>query len=469
MPDAVLCHILSFLFTTEAVKTSVLSHRWKNVWASVPVLDLDEEEYDADMNQPLYNPEDCFAQFVNRVLMFRCSGDIHRFRLATNGMDDVSLIYAWISTAIRRNVVEFDLTVQRSTVPPFEIPKSLFMCSTLVRFKLWLHRGIRVMIPTSSNCFPSLKFLHVTVHFPDSDSMEKLFSRLPVLEELIIDGNFVESTTSNLDISAPKLKRLQTELRVFKHDMHFANFVNYVCQILVNVDAPNLEELDICFDPLVSFSLKNAKCLRKAKIDFFYVEELKKHDYFLGLADRIHQIFAGIYDAKYLTVKAPLLAALDIGHQYLLPTFNNLNYLELQLHTCRCLQSLATVLKISPHLEQLKILLNRKHMYANENNYSDDVDEDEVEPEWDAPETVPVCLISHLKTICLWDFKGCPDDMEVAKYLVQHGKALNRVTIHTPFCENKEMKSQSATALWSNVSKFPRGSKTCEIEFQTII
>ncbi|KAL6177253.1 hypothetical protein ACLB2K_048779 [Fragaria x ananassa] len=368
MPDAVLCHIISFLFTREAVKTSVLSHRWKNVWASIPVLDLDEEEYDADRYQPLgYNPADGFAQFVNRVLLFRFSGDIHRFRLVTKDMDDVSLIYAWISTAIRRNVVEFDLTVQRSTVPPFEIPKSLFMCSTLVRFKLWLHRGIRVMTPTSSNCFPSLKFLHVTVRFPDSDSMEKLFSRLPVLEELIIDGNFVESTTSNLDISAPKLKRLQTELRVFNHDMHFANF--------------------------------NAKCLHKAKIDFFDVEELKKHDYFLGLADRIHQIFAGIYDAKYLTVKAPLLAALDIGHQHLLPMFNNLNYLELQLHTCLCLHSLATVLKISPHLEHPKISRNRKQMYAN-------VDEGELEPGWDELESVPVCLISHLKTICLWDFQG---------------------------------------------------------------
>ncbi|KAL6174691.1 hypothetical protein ACLB2K_051337 [Fragaria x ananassa] len=397
MPDAVLCHILSFLFTREAVKTSVLSHRWKNVWAPVPVLDLDEEEYDADRYQPLgYNPADGFAQFVNRVLLFRFSGDIHRFRLVTKDMDDLSLIYAWISTAIRRNVVEFDLTVQRSTVPPFEIPESLFMCRTLVRFKLWLHRGVRVMTPTSSNCFPSLKFLHVTVRFPDSDSMEKLFSRLPVLEELIIDGNF------------------------------------------------------------------NAKCLHKAKIDFFDVEELKKHDYFLGLADRIHQIFAGIYDAKYLTVKAPLLAALDIGHQHVLPTFNNLNYLELQLHTCRCLQSLATVLKISPHLEHLKISRNRKQMYAN-------VDEGELEPGWDELESVPVCLISHLKTICLWDFQGCPDDMEVAMYLVKHGKALNKVTIYNHFCQDKEIEIQSPIALWSKFSKFPRGSKTCKIQFQTII
>ncbi|KAL6182657.1 hypothetical protein ACLB2K_044072 [Fragaria x ananassa] len=251
--------------------------------------------------------------------------------------------------------------------------------------------------------------------------------------------------------------------------MNFAanDLINYVCQIFINVDAPNLEELDICFDALVSFSLKNTKCLRKANIDLFDLEELENNDCFLGLADRICQIFTGICDAKYLTVGAPLLAALDIGHQHLLPTFNNL-YLELQLRTCRCLQSLATVLKISPHVEHLKILPNKEQMYANENNYLDDVDVDELEHGLDAPESVPVCLISHLKTICLGDLKGCPNDMEVAKYLAKHGQALNRVTIHTPFSENKEMKSQSPTALRSKFSRFPRGSKTCEIELRII-
>ncbi|XP_004298789.1 PREDICTED: F-box/LRR-repeat protein At4g14096-like [Fragaria vesca subsp. vesca] len=487
MPDAVLCHILSFLSTREAVKTSVLSHRWNNVWASVPIVDVDEEQYQLDYLYriylyrmfgyvgrnfskdliPEYDP-DWFSQFVNRVLLLRCSGDIHRFRLVAKKTHDISHIYAWIATAIRRNVVELDLSVGTPSEPHFEIPKSIFMCSTLVRFKLWLRGDIKVMTPTSSNCFPSLKFLHVTVRFPDSDSMEKLFSRcLPVLEELIIDGKLQYATAFNLDISAPKLKRLQIQLKVRKFVMDFAAN-DFVCQIFVNVDAPNLEEVDICFDALVSFSLKNAKCLHKANIEFFYVQELKDHDCFPGLADRIRQILAGICDAKYLTVRAPLLAALGNGHQHLLPTFNNLNYLELELHTCQCLQSLATVLMISPHLEHLKIS-QKWELYSGENNYCGDDNEDELEQGWNAPETVPVCLILHLKTICLWDFQGCPDDMEVAKYLVKHGKALNNVTIHTPFSENKEMKSQSLAALWSKFSKFPRGSKTCKIEFRIII
>nr|XP_011465618.1 PREDICTED: F-box/FBD/LRR-repeat protein At1g16930-like [Fragaria vesca subsp. vesca] len=316
LPDEILCHILSFLFTREAVKTSVLSHRWTNVWTSVPILDLDEEEFHIDFkrralpkgSQLIRHVPDWFAQYVNRVLLFRCPGDIQRFRLVVGRMDDVSRIYAWIATAIRRNVVELDLAVGITRKPNFEIPKRLFMCSTLVRLKLWLHRYTRVMTPTSSNCFPSLKFFHVAVLNPGSDSMVKLFSRcLPVLEELIIDGK-LDTTAFNPNISAPKLKRLQIKLAVHKVNMIAAadHYVYYVCRTFINVDAPNLEEFDICFDAMVSFSLKNVKRLRKAKIDFF--KEIMDHDCFPGLADRIHQICAGICDAKYLTVKAPIFA-----------------------------------------------------------------------------------------------------------------------------------------------------------------
>lgn len=82
---------------------------------------------------------------------------------------------------------------------------------------------------------------------------------------------------------------------------------------------------------------------------------------------------------------------------------------------------------------------------------------------------MPICLISHLKTICLRDFNWCPHEMVVVKYLVKHGKALNKVTIYTRFSVDKEMMIQSPFALGSKISKFSRGSKTCEIEFRTII
>ena len=42
LPDSLLCHILSFLPTNEAVVTTILSSRWKPLWTLIPKLDLED-------------------------------------------------------------------------------------------------------------------------------------------------------------------------------------------------------------------------------------------------------------------------------------------------------------------------------------------------------------------------------------------------------------------------------------------
>ncbi|KAK7272525.1 hypothetical protein RJT34_29178 [Clitoria ternatea] len=43
LPDDIICHILSFLSTTEVVATSILSTRWKSLWTLVPTLDFEDD------------------------------------------------------------------------------------------------------------------------------------------------------------------------------------------------------------------------------------------------------------------------------------------------------------------------------------------------------------------------------------------------------------------------------------------
>jgi hypothetical protein len=45
LPDDISSHILSFLPTKEAASTSVLSKKWRYLFAFVPNLDLDDSVY----------------------------------------------------------------------------------------------------------------------------------------------------------------------------------------------------------------------------------------------------------------------------------------------------------------------------------------------------------------------------------------------------------------------------------------
>ncbi|XP_068312555.1 F-box/LRR-repeat protein At3g59190-like [Pyrus communis] len=179
LPDSVLCHILSFLPTKYSVRTNVLSTRWKNMWAAVPNIDLDNEDF------PNYHG---FTMFVDRVLLFRGSSDIENFRLDCHCMGDFPRIDAWIRTAIMRNVAELDLCVEPHEQNIFELPKGFFMCKTLRVLKL------------------------MSIRYPDNDLIEKFLSRCRAVEDLTINGVVGEHEVWNFNNSALGLKTLRIDL-----------------------------------------------------------------------------------------------------------------------------------------------------------------------------------------------------------------------------------------------------------------
>ncbi|KAL6142387.1 hypothetical protein ACLB2K_060669 [Fragaria x ananassa] len=104
LPDAILCHILSFLSTAEAVKTCVLSHRWENVWGAVPTIDIsDHDGKESDF--------DSFSVFIDRVLSAHESVKVHLFRLGCFSTVDPLRFDYWVRTAIGCNVVQLDFGI----------------------------------------------------------------------------------------------------------------------------------------------------------------------------------------------------------------------------------------------------------------------------------------------------------------------------------------------------------------------
>jgi hypothetical protein len=254
---------------------------------------------------------------VDRVLFLRGSSNIHKVRLKFSGaFKNASRFDAWICTVVRLNVVELDLSVgdycspyprlhvnYYYTTPELVLPRSLFTCSTLVSLKLQLDSKVGAIIPNSDDVgFSCLKFLHITLQYPNFHPVQKLFSFCAqVLEGLIIDGTVGHRPPVNLNISAPKLKRLQISFDVRSRDE------NCKWRTVIHANVPNLEELDISYDFVAFYSLENAKFLSKAKIDFKMPGKFSDFDTFLGHAHRVRRFLAEIQDVKYLSISTYML------------------------------------------------------------------------------------------------------------------------------------------------------------------
>lgn len=249
------------------------------------------------------------------VLFFRGSSNIHTFQLRCSVIEeDFCRIDPWIYTAVRRNVVEFefdldvDVDSKSHRYEGYELPRRLLMCNTLEVLKLTLnHKDIIINPP--SDCFPSLKFLHVTLQYPGGRSLEKLLTCCPVLKDLIIEGLLKDDSVVNINVSAPKLKRLRMHLSMdlVRWDEGDYKMLEYKCKrIYINADAPNLEEFNLQDNFLASYSLNNEKSLSKAMIDLGRLYTLEDPDFARDSADRMHRLFAGIHNVTYLSLLSPV-------------------------------------------------------------------------------------------------------------------------------------------------------------------
>ena len=194
LPDLIIQHILSYLSTEEAVRTSILSKRWKYLWTSIPKLDFDEEGLDRRM---------MFMKFVERVLALHDPSDIKKFSLSCNVQYDTSHINAWICSVVMHKVQVLKLYL-RNFQEPLALPPCLFTCESLE--VLILHMFHSLKLPSSIS-FSSLKFLALEkVIFSDDHSTQQLFTGCPILEDLsIIDC--IWKNVKAVCISSPMLQR----------------------------------------------------------------------------------------------------------------------------------------------------------------------------------------------------------------------------------------------------------------------
>ncbi|RLM78303.1 hypothetical protein C2845_PM12G09590 [Panicum miliaceum] len=160
LPDGVLHIILSFLPAWHAVQTCVLSRRWRDLWCSMPYINIDEREFGVGAYRQIKENWDDFVDFTTNLLLFhRNSVYLDKFQIYAHDSSQ-QYVDRWIRLGIKYcpSVLEIQIPYYADDLP-FKLPH---LSSGLSRLK-----GLRLS---------NLKL--------DSHFSELIVSGCPALEDL---------------------------------------------------------------------------------------------------------------------------------------------------------------------------------------------------------------------------------------------------------------------------------------------
>ncbi|KAI3516804.1 hypothetical protein L1887_15848 [Cichorium endivia] len=193
LPESIIETILIKLPLRDAVRTSILSSKWRYKWATLTHLEFNDQCVSGTRDRPL-------AKFISRALLLH-NGPINRFVLSTSYLQITPDVDQWLLFLSRKDVKE--LALLHLGGKWFRAPSFLFSCQKLIRLELlrWSFYP-----PLSFKGFPFLKhliFLQVSI---SRVALQNLISSCPLLEslELLYDA-------LKLTIRAPNLKFLYLE------------------------------------------------------------------------------------------------------------------------------------------------------------------------------------------------------------------------------------------------------------------
>ncbi|KAL9812818.1 putative FBD domain, F-box-like domain superfamily protein [Arabidopsis thaliana] len=371
LPDALICHILSFLPTKEAASTTVLAKRWKPLLAFMPNLDFDESFY----FDPLMTCEErrkgseSFMLFVDSVLTLQAEANatLNRFYVKCEGVDQNSVL-EWIPKVLKRGVLDIDLHIpssrgfgSNSTFYP--LPSEIFVSKTLVRLKIQFQDGVNVNVEGDVS-LPMLKTLHLDYVKMDTRMFQKLLSGCHMLKELLLMNLIWEESSEPepcyVTVSVPTLKILK-----FSRFENFVKAKDFKPIVLWSFDIPNLvflEYLDtiadkyqhVRFDSLVEARLGLCKTSKQIKND----------------NNNVTKLFMGICNVKILYLTEDALKVLGCCRETM-PVFENLIQLTIKTGLHVGWKSLPPLLKNCPNLQTL-VFEGLNHIYRKRRSCGDE-------------------------------------------------------------------------------------------------
>ncbi|XP_052168438.1 F-box/FBD/LRR-repeat protein At5g22660-like isoform X1 [Oryza glaberrima] len=342
LPDDLVHHVLSFLPALDAVRTSVLSRRWRDFWASMPRLNVDVGDFRDDGQ---------FENFtVHALPLLDSSVPLRSLRLRSS-LHYLSAL--WVNHAVKRKVAVLEYSGRAE------------LCSS---------------VDASLSLASSYLTKVVLKHFDfDYGQFWPLIDACPALENLeLLDVWTFYSVT----ISSSSLKYLRIVSCLFYNGFRI-NAPNLLTMCLddVNVNGP------LGHDSLV---LENLSSLMTASVSVYHCFYPKHY-----VKTELH-FFHGLSHARNLKLIAPLYEALFEEGLPTCPVFNNLKCLVLgdwcmafDLYPLRC------ILRQSPMLEELCVELGEEEC-ENCKNRKPAFSYGEISPFWcDRLKTVKIKCTEH--------------------------------------------------------------------------
>ncbi|KAF9590657.1 hypothetical protein IFM89_036149 [Coptis chinensis] len=384
--------------------------------------------------------ENFFLKRVDATLNWIKCFPVHSSKHKVSITECLSPHYEFMLHSVYHNVQKLRIH-GFSTIYDAELSGDLFTCISLTSLTL---EKLGLDLPRTVG-FPLLKTLKIDdVYIPCENSINKLFSNCPVLENLAIRrcSFLICYCREPLNIFLPSLKRLSLL------------FVHYHKK--TNISAPNLKQF-ACLGLPPDISLETLLSLRTASFTWSVTSSDQRASYIHSA----HKIVAGLHNATelclynfYIEVRFNSFSShvtfgnngfhnenlYEISAQALtsrdpvcLPTYSTLKHLHLHLLPIENqVQAVIALLKRTPNLQTLGIYV--LELYS-------------------------VHTLDHLKLLKIESFQGTESEFRLLRHLFENGNAIERMNI----CYSKEVTEAGRTDFSEKLMKLARVSTSRDI------
>ncbi|KAG7634967.1 Leucine-rich repeat 2 [Arabidopsis suecica] len=429
LPDALLCHVLSFLPTTEAASTSVLAKRWRFLLAFVPNLDLDNMIYDRPKmgRRKRLELRKSFKLFVDRVMALQGNAPLKKFSLRCKIGSDPSRVNGWVLKVLDRGVEELDLYIASEYEYP--LPPKVLMTKTLVSLKV--SGTDEFTIDVGEFFLPKLKTLHLSaISFGDEGGppFAKLISACHALEELVMI-KMMWDYWEFCSVSSPSLKRVSIDCENIDENPKSVSFDTPNLVYLEFTDTVAVKYPKVNFDSLVEASIG----LRMTPDQVFDARDLvnRHHGYKICKGANAADFMMGVCNVKTMYLSSEALEVLTFCCKKAIPVFNNLIHLTVETDERVDWESLPILLKNCPNLEtlifeglhygDLNQCFDKDYSFKDTNEcYGDQGDTCQCKPWYGTPVWLSSSPVKILKVLKFGQISSYKDDMERQTDLIEH-------------------------------------------------